>query len=63
MLDLHRRTFGPGDAAMTSIAHVGVQIWQLDDIPTYDLVVARSITASFWYWFEVSAAEFGYTVL
>jgi sarcosine oxidase subunit gamma len=63
MIDLHHRAFGPGDAAMTSIAHIVAHVWQLDNIPTYDLVVSRSMAASFWSWFETSAAQFGYTVL
>jgi methylglutamate dehydrogenase subunit D len=62
MIDLHPRAFSPGDAAMTAIALISVQIWQLDDKPTYDLLVPRSMAASFWSWFGASAAEFGYAV-
>jgi heterotetrameric sarcosine oxidase gamma subunit len=62
MIDLHPRAFTPGDAAVTSIAHVGVQFWQLDVVPTYEFAVPRSFAPSFWHWLMESAAEFGVTV-
>lgn len=58
-LDLHPRAFRPGDTALTAIAHVGVQLWQVDDAPTFDLLVARSMAASFWRWLFASSREFG----
>ena len=61
-VDLHPRAFGPGRAAVTSIAHIAVQFWQRDAGPTYDLTVARSFAGSFWRWLEHAAAEFGYAV-
>jgi methylglutamate dehydrogenase subunit D len=62
MVDLHPRAFAPGDAAVTSVAHVGVHLWQLDDVPTYEFAVPRSFAASFWHWLMASAAEFGVVV-
>ena len=44
---------------MTSIAHIGVQLWQRDDRPTYEIAVARSFAGSLWSWLEEAAAEFG----
>ena len=61
-IDLHPRAFGPGRAAVTSIAHIGVQFWQRDAGSTYDLTVACSFAGSFWRWLEHAAAEFGYEV-
>jgi sarcosine oxidase subunit gamma len=61
-IDLHPRVFKTGDAAVTVIAHIGVQLWQIDDQPGYDLIVSRSMVSSFWSWFDASAAEFGYAV-
>lgn len=61
-LDLHPRAFGPGDAAVTVIAHVGAQLWQLDDRPTYEIAIYRSFAGSLWRWLEASAAEFGCAV-
>lgn len=62
-IDLHPRAFQPGHTAITAAAHVSVQIWQLDDQPTYDLAVPRSFAANFWHWLESSAAEYGLLVL
>ncbi len=61
-IDLHPRAFGPGRAAVTSIAHIGVQLWQRDAGPTYDITVARSFAGSFWGWLAHAAAEFGFEV-
>lgn len=58
-LDLHPRAFAPGDAAVTVIAHIGAQLWQLDDRPSYEIAVYRSFAGSLWRWLEASAAEFG----
>lgn len=63
LVDLHPRAFRPGDAASTIIAHVGVQLWQLDEGPTYDLAVFRSMSGSFWSWLMASSAEFGCEVI
>jgi methylglutamate dehydrogenase subunit D len=61
-IDLHPRAFGPGSAATSTISLMGVQIWQVDDAPTYDLAIFRSVSASFWHWLTASAGEFGYEV-
>ena len=58
-IDLHPRVFRPGDAAVTS-AHIGVHLWQVDDAPTYELIVPRSFAVAFREWFDEAAAEFGY---
>jgi sarcosine oxidase subunit gamma len=58
-IDLHPRTFRPGDTAVTAVAHIGAQIWQIDDAPTYEIAVARGFALSFWHWLEASAAEYG----
>jgi methylglutamate dehydrogenase subunit D len=62
-LDLHQRSFTPGDAASTLVAHIGVQIQQLDDAPTFQLMAFRSLARSLWSWLTKSAAEFGYEVV
>ncbi len=58
-VDLHPRVFGPGDSALTQIALIGAQIWQIDEVPTYDIAVFRSLAGSFADWLIASAAEFG----
>jgi sarcosine oxidase subunit gamma len=61
-IDLHPRAFEPGSAATSTISLMGVQLWQVDDAPSYDLAIFRSISASFWRWLTASAGEFGYEV-
>jgi len=57
-IDLHPRAFGPGRCAMTSIAHMNASIVQVDDAPTYDLFVSRSMARSFAYAIEHACREF-----
>ncbi len=59
MIDLHPRAFATGHTALTSIAHIGVQLWQVGDAPSYDIIVFRSMAASFWSWLSTASAEFG----
>ena len=61
-IDLDPRAFGPGSAATSTISLIGVQLWQVDDAPTYDIALFRSLSASFWRWLTASAAEFGYDI-
>ena len=61
-VDLHPRTFRTGDVASTLIAHIGVQIQQLDDRPAYQLMAFRSLAGSLWSWLTKAAAEFGYEI-
>ena len=58
-IDLHPRAFKAGDAAATLVSHIPVHLWQIDDQPTYEFAVARSLAQSFWHWLEASAAEYG----
>lgn len=62
-LDLHPRAFHAGHAAVTSIAHIGAQLWQVSEAPVYDIAVARSFAGSFWSWLADSSAEFGCEVV
>lgn len=55
-IDLHPEAFGPGSVACTFIAHIGVVLWQLDAVPTYQLAVFRSYSESFNHWLHSSAA-------
>ena len=58
-IDLHPRAFATGSAAATSVAHIAVLLWQVDDRPTYEFAVPRSYALSFWHWLQASAAEYG----
>ncbi|MDH3635380.1 MAG: hypothetical protein OES20_11820 [Gammaproteobacteria bacterium] len=57
-IDLHPRAFGPGQCAMTSVAHMNATIVQVDDTPTYDLFVIRSLARSFAHSIEHACHEF-----
>jgi methylglutamate dehydrogenase subunit D len=61
-IDLHPRAFRPGDSAVTTCAHLGVTLWQLDDAPTYDIAVFRSLASALCHWLAESAAEYGLRV-
>jgi heterotetrameric sarcosine oxidase gamma subunit len=58
-LDLAARAFPVGRVAVTSIAHVGITLWKIDEAPTIELAVARSLAGSFLHWLETSAAPHG----
>lgn len=57
-IDLHPRAFEPGRCALTSVAHMNATLVQVDDTPTYDLIVARSLARSFVHAIEQACAEF-----
>lgn len=59
-LDTHPRVMQPGACAVTIMAHVGVLLHQVDDIPSYDLLVYAGYAACFREWLEEAAAEFGF---
>src|SRR5262245_40140105 len=58
-IDLHPRSFASGFVAATSVAHIAVLLWQLDDRPTYEFAIPRSYALNFWHWLQASAAEYG----
>jgi methylglutamate dehydrogenase subunit D len=45
-LDLHPRSFRAGHVATTIAAHINVQLWQIDEAPTYGIMAARSMAES-----------------
>jgi sarcosine oxidase subunit gamma len=61
-VDLDPRAFPLGSAATSTISLMGVQLWQADDMPSYDIAIFRSVSHSFWRWLTASAAEYGYEV-
>jgi heterotetrameric sarcosine oxidase gamma subunit len=61
-IDLSADAFPTGRAAVTNIAHLSAYLWKVDDAPTFDLAVARSVTGSFCHWLEASAAVYGLAI-
>ena len=62
-VDLHPTRFGPGSAAVTSVAHMGAILWRMlgadTPAPAFHLAVFRSYAESVWHWLSISAAEYG----
>jgi sarcosine oxidase subunit gamma len=58
-IDLHPRAFGANRAAATVIGHVDTLIIQVDDAPTFDVIVGSTYAASFLDWLEHAAEEYG----
>jgi sarcosine oxidase subunit gamma len=59
LVDLHDSAFCAGHSAVTSVAHVVVHLWQLDDRPTYHCAVFRSFAEAFCRWLLDASTEFG----
>jgi sarcosine oxidase subunit gamma len=55
-IDFDPAVFGPGSAATTTIAHMGVIVWQVDDAPSYEIALFRSYAGSFRHWLDTAAA-------
>jgi sarcosine oxidase subunit gamma len=62
-LDLHPRVFSPGLCAQTLVAGVGAIIRQIDEKPSYDLIVRRSLAEYLAHWLEDAAQEYGLEVV
>lgn len=61
-VDLSPEVFPAGSVAVTSIVHIGATLWKVDDEPTIDIAIARSLAGSFRHWLEVSAGAAGLRV-
>ena len=55
-IDLHADAFGPGSAATTVMAHIGVVFWQADDDPAFEVATFRSHAPSFLRWLNATSA-------
>jgi methylglutamate dehydrogenase subunit D len=58
-IDFDPSVFGPGSAAVTSISHIGVTIWQIDETPTFEIALFRSFADSFWHWMMTTCKALG----
>ncbi len=65
-VDLHPRSFQPGDVASTVAAYIATTVWRMDDAEdgtaVFELAVPRSFAVSLAYALHDSAAEFGLCV-
>jgi methylglutamate dehydrogenase subunit D len=66
-VDLHDRSFRPGDVASSVVSHIGATLWRIEDSadgsPAFEFAVFRSLAGSFWDWLSESAAEYGLVVM
>lgn len=53
-IDFDAAVFAAGAVATTVIAHIGVVIRQVDDAPTYDILLFRSFAGSFRDWLDTT---------
>jgi heterotetrameric sarcosine oxidase gamma subunit len=58
-IDFDPRAFGVGDTAITILAHIVVQVWQIDQSSTFDVAVPQATIGDIMQFFEISAAQFG----
>jgi sarcosine oxidase subunit gamma len=58
-IDFDASVFGPGSAAVTTISHIGVTIWQIDETPTFEIALFRSYADSFWHWMMATCTALG----
>jgi sarcosine oxidase subunit gamma len=61
-IDLHPRSFGPGQCAQTALAAANVILRQIDDSPAYELFVLNSFADYLWQWLERASREYGLAV-
>lgn len=61
-VDLHPRSFGPGQCAQSHLAHANIILWQTDDSPSYRLIVRRSFARYLWDWLRDASLEVGHRI-
>jgi sarcosine oxidase subunit gamma len=57
-LDLHHSVFSSGQCAQTVLAKTSMMLWQLDNAPTYRLIVRRSFADYLGLWIADAAREY-----
>ncbi|MFG2132787.1 sarcosine oxidase subunit gamma [Streptomyces sp. NPDC048751] len=57
-LDLHPRSFAPGEAVSTTVGPVAVLLWQVDDAPTYRLFPRSSFADYLARWLIDAMSEY-----
>jgi sarcosine oxidase subunit gamma len=58
-VDVHPRVFHSGSAFQSNLAAASVIMWQLDLIPTFNIMVRASFASYLWKWLLDASAEFG----
>ena len=58
-IDLHPREFGPGQCVQSHLGRITVLFDQIDETPTYDILVRASFAEYLWMYLEDAGLEFG----
>ena len=58
-IDIHPRAFQPGQAVQSHLALASIVLWQIDQKPTYNILVRSSFSSYLWQWLLDAGAEFG----
>ena len=58
-IDLHPREFGPGQCAQSHLGRITVLFDQIDETPTYDILVRSSFAEYLWMYLEDAGLEYG----
>ena len=61
-VDVHPRALNTGDAFQSNLAAASVIMWQLDLIPTFNIMVRASFASYLWKWLLDASAEFGFQI-
>lgn len=57
-LDLHPRVFGVDRCAQSHLAKAPILIRQVDEVPSFEVIVRRSFADYLWIWLEDAASEY-----
>ena len=57
-LDLHPRVFGVDHCAQSHLAKAPILIRQVDEAPSFEIIVRRSFADYLWIWLEDAASEY-----
>src|SRR4029079_10143920 len=61
-LDLHSRVFGVDRCAQSHLAKAPILVRQVDEVPSFEIVVRRSFADYLWTWLEDAASEYGLAI-
>ncbi len=57
-IDLHPRVFHPGCSAQTRLSSVFITFWQVNEAPSYDILIRSSFANHLWNWILDAGTEF-----
>jgi len=61
-LDLHPRAFGVDRCAQSHLAKAPILVRQVDEAPSFEIIVRRSFADYLWLWLEDAASEYPFAI-